>query len=488
MELRYEGDEDTERFLVGSIEEKGEGVSVVSPASPLGQALLGHVVGERRNTRPRMGGSPSRSSPSVAEEPTAEELTSLLARHYETRVEDGGPEGRKGKGVILARWWRKAGSVQMTECFEKTLVHRTERQHTFNCVYFYLRDSYWTISQRGNVRVIVSSTPQQGCDLYFYHDAFSFRGKQAGYDVVLIAEPLVVLPGQYNEDVWAHFDHGFTFCDAPIERDSRFTKVLSWMGDWSAETVITEDLRERERLYPIEGRQNSICMINGNKCSWVSGELYSKRAEAALWFCCNSDMPFDVYGRPPFLLPNYKGGVLDEARLSVIAQYRYNWCFKNTDHPVFGLGYVAEKILDCLETRTVPIYLGNPNIENYVPKECFIDFRDFGSYAAVNDYLHRITDDEYMAYIENIDKWVAGGGLRPYSWQTLYNQLTHWYSTQTGLDLQSLVGEETRWEREMTVPKAPVALPIPWTFDDLRFRPSQFMDKEDLLKTRPWEK
>jgi transcription elongation factor GreA len=46
VELRYDGDEDTERFLVGSIEEKGEGIAVVSPASPLGQALLGRVAGE----------------------------------------------------------------------------------------------------------------------------------------------------------------------------------------------------------------------------------------------------------------------------------------------------------------------------------------------------------------------------------------------------------------------------------------------------------
>ena len=47
VELRYDGDEETERFLVGSIEEeKGEGVSVVSPASPLGMALLGRNAGE----------------------------------------------------------------------------------------------------------------------------------------------------------------------------------------------------------------------------------------------------------------------------------------------------------------------------------------------------------------------------------------------------------------------------------------------------------
>jgi transcription elongation factor GreA len=46
VSLRYEGDEDAELFLVGSIEEKGEGMSVVSPDSPLGQALLGHKAGD----------------------------------------------------------------------------------------------------------------------------------------------------------------------------------------------------------------------------------------------------------------------------------------------------------------------------------------------------------------------------------------------------------------------------------------------------------
>ena len=44
--LRYQGDDDVERYLVGSIEERPEGVSVISPGSPLGQALMGHKAGE----------------------------------------------------------------------------------------------------------------------------------------------------------------------------------------------------------------------------------------------------------------------------------------------------------------------------------------------------------------------------------------------------------------------------------------------------------
>jgi transcription elongation factor GreA len=44
--LRYEGDDDVERYLVGSIEERRDGLDVVSPGSPLGAALLGKTVGE----------------------------------------------------------------------------------------------------------------------------------------------------------------------------------------------------------------------------------------------------------------------------------------------------------------------------------------------------------------------------------------------------------------------------------------------------------
>jgi transcription elongation factor GreA len=46
VSLRYDGDEDVERYLVGSIEERHDELAVVSPGSPLGQALLGRSRGE----------------------------------------------------------------------------------------------------------------------------------------------------------------------------------------------------------------------------------------------------------------------------------------------------------------------------------------------------------------------------------------------------------------------------------------------------------
>ena len=42
----YEGDDEPERYLIGSIEERSGDVDVISPGSPLGQSLMGRSVGD----------------------------------------------------------------------------------------------------------------------------------------------------------------------------------------------------------------------------------------------------------------------------------------------------------------------------------------------------------------------------------------------------------------------------------------------------------
>ena len=44
--IRYEGDDEAERYLIGSIEERHDDLEVISPGSPLGRALVGRTVGE----------------------------------------------------------------------------------------------------------------------------------------------------------------------------------------------------------------------------------------------------------------------------------------------------------------------------------------------------------------------------------------------------------------------------------------------------------
>ena len=46
VEIRISGDDDTQSYLIGSIEERNDDYDVLSTSSPLGQALIGRGVGE----------------------------------------------------------------------------------------------------------------------------------------------------------------------------------------------------------------------------------------------------------------------------------------------------------------------------------------------------------------------------------------------------------------------------------------------------------
>ncbi len=46
VDLRFDGDDDVERFLLGTIEERPEDCDVVSPSSPLGKVMVGARAGD----------------------------------------------------------------------------------------------------------------------------------------------------------------------------------------------------------------------------------------------------------------------------------------------------------------------------------------------------------------------------------------------------------------------------------------------------------
>jgi transcription elongation factor GreA len=47
VQLRYEGDDDVDTYFYGSVEERGVEHDIISPGSPLGEALVGKKAGDK---------------------------------------------------------------------------------------------------------------------------------------------------------------------------------------------------------------------------------------------------------------------------------------------------------------------------------------------------------------------------------------------------------------------------------------------------------
>ena len=78
-------------------------------------------------------------------------------------------------------------------------------------------------------------------------------------------------------------------------------------------------------------------------------------------------------------------------------------------------GYVTEKIFDSFQAGTVPVYMGAPNIADYIPKNCFIAREDFPSMEALFAYLSQMPKEEHAQYLKNIERFLESERAQAFS-------------------------------------------------------------------------
>jgi hypothetical protein len=190
---------------------------------------------------------------------------------------------------------------------------------------------------------------------------------------------------------------------------------------------------------PFEQRKDFICLIGSNRhANCVDDrELYSQRVKAIRWFEKHApgklklygngwNVPPKKYGRLgklqyriqkiiPWLLrkpifPSYQGPA--KTKYEVLSRSKFCICFENARDIS---GYITEKIFDCLFAGCVPIYYGDPNIEEYISSDCFIDFRNFLSYEDLYQFIETITPEQYLEYQVVMKKFLMSSKFLPFS-------------------------------------------------------------------------
>ncbi|MBT8520009.1 hypothetical protein DP176_02900 [Polynucleobacter paneuropaeus] len=86
-----------------------------------------------------------------------------------------------------------------------------------------------------------------------------------------------------------------------------------------------------------------------------------------------------------------------ENKLVTLGQYQFSICFEN----MALKGYMTEKIIDCFVAGTIPIYLGDPLIQTELPRDSFIDTRDFESLDELDEHIQSISKDRAIKMIES---------------------------------------------------------------------------------------
>jgi hypothetical protein len=153
---------------------------------------------------------------------------------------------------------------------------------------------------------------------------------------------------------------------------------------------------------------------------WGYKELFGERIKAINFFSKYNEI--DVYGNEWNKLPffpywfykksiqrAYKGPA--QNRHKTMSEYKFSIAFENSIVP----GFITERIFDAFYSGTVPIYLGASDIIDYIPKDCFIDMRDFKNYEELRSFLKSLKDSDIENYRKNILNFLASEKFRPFT-------------------------------------------------------------------------
>jgi len=199
----------------------------------------------------------------------------------------------------------------------------------------------------------------------------------------------------------------------------RFCKVVTWdrrllATDARCRPIDVNPFAEppdypENRFAGIPFRDKKMLIaVAARRVNFMPWSNYARRNRAYRYFDRELPDDFDLYGNwwRDFDFKNAYRGVLKTTdfagKVEAMARYRFALCYENNARQP---GYVSEKISDCICARCVPIYYGSDGIEERVPRECFVDARQFKSLAEMKDFIVSMTEAEHGRYTKAMDEF-----------------------------------------------------------------------------------
>lgn len=267
--------------------------------------------------------------------------------------------------------------------------------------------------------------------------------------VLQINEPPAVNALMHEKKTFDLFDYIFTSNQSIVD-NKKFFFI-------NAHTNISKKNKriKAEKLY-------FLSFIVANRPSYHSTSYYKKKIEIINWFENNRPLDLDLYGvdwdqykivgdgfissflknikqgfflhitnriinkiyKYPFFkkyfyneLKVYKG--LVNSKINTISRYKFDFCIENSNYP----GFITTRIFHSFLANTVPVYLGPKDIENFIPRNCFVNLNNFNSVNELYKFLKNMNNEEYYYYLKNISNFLDSKKFKDFCLEYDVNKL-----------------------------------------------------------------
>jgi hypothetical protein len=162
-----------------------------------------------------------------------------------------------------------------------------------------------------------------------------------------------------------------------------------------------------------DSRIKGICALNklydtGHK---DCGDIIMEREPMMQAVDLSTDLRADVYAPTPWggdLYQGPDGSPIHHShikQLELISNYRFMLAFECIYHPIWSYDFVTERIFNAFKCKTVPVYWGGWNIEQFIPANIFIDMRKFADFYDVSKYMENMSKAQWEDMTQKAYIW-----------------------------------------------------------------------------------
>lgn len=356
------------------------------------------------------------------------------------------------------------------ELFNRGSVHNVDGTHR---AYFHLRELLESQGIEVNTAdYLVAGQKRNKVNVYFsLGRTENYRRLAEDKDVVLSGyftmDAPIVVPSHFKGLRTASRYFKRIFCYSTPEALARYgcrgLKFEKLYIPYYADRVMPE-------LWANENR-SFLCLLNYNRlCRRTWRELYTARLDACEYFSRFNEI--DLYGfgwdRAPYVVgetwvpatltkinryihenvPFVKKHPYEKliqrvwrgpapSKYETQSKYTFTICYENMDLE----GWLNENIFDCFLVGTIPIYLGPPDVTDYVPEECFINRRRFKTHDELRSYLRSLGPTEIRRYKENGRDYLTSEQFKRFTPRAFAQLFTRAVSEDTGVPLRHTLAE-----------------------------------------------
>ena len=115
-------------------------------------------------------------------------------------------------------------------------------------------------------------------------------------------------------------------------------------------------------------------------------------------------------------------GLVTRDKKQIVDEYRF--CIATENYAGRRM-WIGEKMFDAFFAGTVPVYLGEESIADWVPQDSFVDMRRFKTDAGLLEYLRDCKEAEWKTMRDAGQAFLASDKMRSFTDESFAERMVH---------------------------------------------------------------